>query len=483
MAIDLVNVAAGIGGFVIYGADAGDGSGFSVSSAGDVNGDGFDDLIIGARYADGPGGAGHAQFCRRQLCGVRQRNGLSGGDRSRQRRRAASAASSSTGRMRSDQSGISVSSAGDVNGDGFDDLIIGAHGADGPGGTDAAMPATAMWCSARPAAFGAAIDLAHHRRRRHRRLRDLRGEMRTIGPAVRSSSAGDVNGDGFDDLIVGAPYADGPGAPGTRSYAGDSYVVFGQAAGFPAAIDLATVAAGTGGFVIHGADADDYSGTSVASAGDVNGDGFDDLIVGAPGADGPGRAGYAQRCRRQLCGVRQGGRAFGAAIDLADMSPRGTGGFVIHGRDANDQVGLFGLLRRGRERRRLRRPDRRGAGADGPGGAGRSALPATAMWCSARRAGSARRSISLDVAARHRRLRDPRRECGRSSGVSVVLRGGRERRRLRRPDRRGAFRADGPGDGYPQCMPATAMWCSASGAGFAAAIDLAQRRRTASAAS
>jgi FG-GAP repeat len=49
MAIDLANVAAGSGGFVIHGQDAGDKSGYSVSSAGDVNGDGFDDLIIGAR--------------------------------------------------------------------------------------------------------------------------------------------------------------------------------------------------------------------------------------------------------------------------------------------------------------------------------------------------------------------------------------------------------------------------------------------------
>ena len=69
------------------------------------------------------------------------------------------------------------------------------------------------------------------------------------------SSAGDVNGDGFDDLIIGAYKAYGPGAaPGSRYDAGDSYVVFGQAGGFGPSIDLVNVAAGIGGFVIHGAD-------------------------------------------------------------------------------------------------------------------------------------------------------------------------------------------------------------------------------------
>ena len=58
-------------------------------------------------------------------------------------------------------------------------------------------------------------------------------------------------------------------------------MVFGKASGFAAEIDLAAVAAGNGGFVIHGQDVRDQSGTSVSSAGDINGDGFDDLIIGA----------------------------------------------------------------------------------------------------------------------------------------------------------------------------------------------------------
>ena len=73
-------------------------------------------------------------------------------------------------------------------------------------------------------------------------------------------------------------------------------MVFGKSGGFGASIDLTAVAAGNGGFVIYGADPNDGSGTSVASAGDVNGDGFDDLIIGAPYAEaagGPDSAGQS----------------------------------------------------------------------------------------------------------------------------------------------------------------------------------------------
>ena len=93
------------------------------------------------------------------------------------------------------------------------------------------------------------------------------------------ASAGDVNGDGFADLIVGARHADPNG-----NNSGASYVVFGKAGGFAANIDLSSLD-GSNGFKLSGVAACDNSGRSVASAGDVNGDGFADVIVGAPGAD------------------------------------------------------------------------------------------------------------------------------------------------------------------------------------------------------
>ena len=96
------------------------------------------------------------------------------------------------------------------------------------------------------------------------------------------SNAGDVNGDGFDDLIIGALYADPNG-----SASGSSYVVFGKASGFSATMDLSSLD-GSNGFRLDGVAAGDVSGHSVSTAGDVNGDGFDDLIIGAPGADPSG---------------------------------------------------------------------------------------------------------------------------------------------------------------------------------------------------
>ena len=263
----------GTNGFILNGIDASDRSGWSVSSAGDVNGDGYDDLIIGAQRADPNGerdaGETYVVYGGASAPGTNGVLDLSGLDGTN--------GFILNGIDASDRSGQSVSSAGDVNGDGYDDLIIGAYRAD-PGGDTDAGETYVVYGGANAPGTGGRFNLS-----------TLNGTNGFILSGIiandvsgRSvSSAGDVNGDGYDDLIVGALYAD----PNGNSQAGETYVIYGGASapGTGGVLDLGALD-GTNGFILTGIDANDQSGRSVSSAGDVNGDGYDDLIIGAPSA-------------------------------------------------------------------------------------------------------------------------------------------------------------------------------------------------------
>jgi hypothetical protein len=262
----------GNNGFRLIGIDARDESGATVSSAGDVNGDGFADVIVGAPFSEAPGGEeiegesyvvfGKASWIGTPSLDLATLDGANG--------------FRVNGIAKYDFSSCTVSSAGDVNGDGFDDVIIGAQNG-GPDyeGESYLVFGKASWS---PVLDLAALNGANGFRLLGIDAHDFSGFM--------VSEAGDVNGDGFADVIIGS--AEAEGVPGGPNYEGEAYVVFGKASWTPA-LDLESLN-GINGFRMIGIDAGDFAGRAVSSAGDVNGDGFDDVMVGATFAESPGGA-------------------------------------------------------------------------------------------------------------------------------------------------------------------------------------------------
>ncbi|MEW6515319.1 MAG: FG-GAP-like repeat-containing protein [candidate division FCPU426 bacterium] len=208
--------------------------GYSASSAGDVNGDGYSDVMVGAYlYDNGVPDLGRVFVYHGGASGL-----------------AAAPAWTAESDQANANFGWMVSSAGDVNGDGYNDVIVGARGYDAMGRVyvyhgSASGPSLAPDWTAAGDQAGAYFGNA-------------------------AAAAGDVNGDGYGDVIISAHwYTHG------ETNEGMVYVYHGSATGLSATPD----------WTAEGDQASAYFGTSLAGAGDVNGDGYADVIIGAPNYD------------------------------------------------------------------------------------------------------------------------------------------------------------------------------------------------------
>ncbi|GGM98140.1 hypothetical protein GCM10010967_34940 [Dyadobacter beijingensis] len=230
-------------GTIVYSGIAGAKMGNSLDNAGDVNGDGFNDIIAGASQANiGKNKEGAAFIWYGNIAGIPSNTPWSNS-------------------LSLDQAdaefGTSVSGAGDVNGDGYGDVIVGAPKHDN-GQSDEGV-ASVFYGSNGGCSIG------------NKTLLDANQSNASFGKSVGGFT--DVNGDGYDDVVVGAPQYDGLSANG-----GGVWVFHGSPGG------IVTSAA----FSTTGAQVESHMGESVSGAGDLNGDGYGDILVGIPGYDQSG---------------------------------------------------------------------------------------------------------------------------------------------------------------------------------------------------
>lgn len=257
-----------------------------IAGAGDVNSDGLDDLMIGSAIADNNGrtdsGTVYVIFGSKSNEPVRLENLNESGSTDRGFR--------IDGPYSSSRVAIDLDGASDVNGDGFDDVIIGTP-----------------FVAASYVVFGKgeseSVDLLEF----EMGVQGLKG-FRIDTPAPQTNDgyevagAGDVNADGLEDVLVGVVRK-------IRSAPGNAYVIFGKVD--PAPVDVNNML--MAGFTIKGLLDGDFTGYSVSGAGNVNGDQYSDVIIGSP--------------RRYSCCRGSASVVFGKAdtesVSLADLDGRG----------------------------------------------------------------------------------------------------------------------------------------------------------------
>jgi hypothetical protein len=307
-------------------------AGWTVAGAGDVNGDGLADMLVGARLADPAGrknaGSAYVVFGSKTLDKTIDLGSL--GNRGFR----------IDGGAANDQAGMALASAGDLNGDGLADILVGAPGFDRPDNPGEQPD------EQREAPFGhakgaGAVYVVYGRRSGDVDLASLAPDQgfRVTGAApgdeagTAVASLGDTGGDGLREIVIGAPRHAAPG----RTESGAVYVVAGRAGG-----DVDLAAADTATVQVYDGPDGSLAGTSVATVGDMNGDQRPELVVGAPraGAGGSGfvvfsQAGavHADLGSAEVPGFAvagAAGEALGAAVGAAgDLSGDGTDDVVL----------------------------------------------------------------------------------------------------------------------------------------------------------
>jgi hypothetical protein len=245
-------------GLTIHGAKMGDAAGLSVSGLGDVNGDGFPDILIGAPNAMKEAGIAYVVYGGNNLSGAINLNSLKKAQ-----------GMSIGGAKAGDRLGLSVSGVGDVNGDGIADILIGAFWANRAMGSAYLVYGSKM--------LPANLVLSS--------LNGTQGiTMYGLGFAGKAlSSAGDINGDGLSDMLIGAEEAQ-------NVWLGASYLVYGDKS-LPSEINLGYWD-DKEGITMHGSAEIVNVGSSVSGVGDVNGDGNMDMLIGAKRANYDSGASY-----------------------------------------------------------------------------------------------------------------------------------------------------------------------------------------------